>query len=66
MYLGFPLGEYLLEPTLYLVLATLPSVELFRKSSPEAQCRDQGLQRSSVKFLGKAQDHISSPDEAIR
>ena len=54
MNLGFPLGEYLLESTLYLVLSTLPGIELIRKSSPEAQCRNQGLQRPSVEFLGKA------------
>ncbi len=53
MYLRFPLGNDLLESTLNLVLASLPSFVLLQESSPEAQCRNQGLQRRAVEFLGE-------------
>ena len=44
MHLRFPLGEYTLESTPYLALASLPSVVLLRESSLEVQRRNQSPQ----------------------
>ena len=65
MRLRFPLGDDLLESTLYLVLALLPSFELSRESSPQAQSRNHRLQQPAVKFLRKRQRDVFSPGKAI-
>ena len=65
MHLRFPLRDDLLESALYLGLASFPSFELVRESSPQAQSRNQGLQRRSVKILGKTQHNVFSPSKAF-
>jgi hypothetical protein len=65
MHLRFPLGIDLLEPTTYLVLATLPNFVLLLETSSEAQLRDQRLQGCAVEFVGKTYRNIFYPDKAI-
>ena len=63
MHFRFPLGNDLLEPRPYLVLALLPSFILLLESSFEAQFRDQRLQGCAVEFLGKTYRNFFSPDK---
>ncbi len=62
MILRFPLGNDLLEPTLYLRLIAFPGLVLFWKPSMEVQRRDQSLPGRYIQILGEIQYNPGSTE----